>query len=90
MPSWSALEATAPTLAHDHAVLSDGLAPREPASAIKVPTLLLAGSESPHALRQAAEMTAASIPGATVRTLDGESHASSSDDELAALRDFLR
>jgi pimeloyl-ACP methyl ester carboxylesterase len=89
-PTWAALEATAPTLAYDHAVLGDGLIPRELASAITVPTLLLAGSESSPALRQSAEMTAAAIPGATIRTLEGESHASSPEGELAALRDFLR
>jgi pimeloyl-ACP methyl ester carboxylesterase len=88
-PSWGALEATAPTLAYDHAVLGDGLIPRQLASAITVPTLLLTGGESPSVLRRTAEMTAASIPGATLLTLEGESHASGPDGELAALRDFL-
>jgi pimeloyl-ACP methyl ester carboxylesterase len=89
-PAWAALEATAPTLAYDHAVLGDGLIPRELASSITVPTLIMTGSESLDSLQRAAEMTAAAIPGATLHTLEGESHASTPDGELAALRDFLR
>jgi pimeloyl-ACP methyl ester carboxylesterase len=88
-PSWAALEATAPTLAYDHAVVGDGLLPRELASSITVPTLLMTGSESPGSLQRAAEMTAAAIPSASLRMLEGESHTSTPDGELAALRRFF-
>jgi pimeloyl-ACP methyl ester carboxylesterase len=89
-PAWEALEATAQTLAYDQAVLGDGLIPRDLANTVTVPALIMAGSESLDSLQLAAEMTAAAIPNAELLTLEGESHASTPDGELVALRDFFR
>jgi pimeloyl-ACP methyl ester carboxylesterase len=88
-PTWTALENTAPTLAYDQAVLGDGMIPQQLARRITVPTLLMTGSESPSSLQRAAELTAAAIPDATLYSLEGESHASTPDGELAALRGFF-
>jgi pimeloyl-ACP methyl ester carboxylesterase len=73
-PGWSALEAIAPTLAYDDALLAGGAVPRDLTSAITVPALVLAGGASPAALQEAARATADAMPTAEHRTLDGQTH----------------
>ncbi|MGV9939006.1 alpha/beta fold hydrolase [Streptomyces sp. NPDC003401] len=73
-PMWPAMEAIAPTLAYDDAVLRDGLVPRERLSSITAPVLSLAGSASPAWLRRAAETIAEAAPEGTCRTLPGQTH----------------
>ena len=69
-PEWATMEALAPTIAHDIAIIGDGALPSGLAS-IDVPTLVLDGSTSAMWLRHAARATAAAIPGAEYLTLDG-------------------
>ena len=73
-PGWAILEAIAPTLAYDDEVLGDGRVPRDLASTIAVPTLVLGGGASPQGLQQAAKATADALPSAQHRTLDGQTH----------------
>ena len=73
-PGWAALEAIAPTLAYDDAVLGDGSVPRDLASAIAVPALVLSGGASPPGLQRAAKAAADALPTAEYRTLDGQTH----------------
>jgi pimeloyl-ACP methyl ester carboxylesterase len=73
-PHWPAMEAIAPTLAYDDALMTGGRVPRDVASAITIPTLVMCGGESPAALQQAAKATAAALPGAELRTLAGQTH----------------
>src|SRR5215207_2640458 len=73
-PGWAMLEAIAPTLAYDDAVLGDGSVPRDLASTIAVPALVLAGGASPQSLQQAATATADALPTARHRTLVGQTH----------------
>lgn len=73
-PGWAGMEAIAPTLAHDDAVLGDGYVPRDLASTVTVPALVLSGSASPQGLQQAAKAAAAALPTAEHRTLDGQTH----------------
>lgn len=73
-PGWAVLEAIAPTLAYDNEVLGDGRVPRELASRITVPTLMLDGEASPDGLRRAARAAADAIPTARHRTLAGQTH----------------
>ncbi|HEY9522131.1 MAG TPA: alpha/beta fold hydrolase, partial [Thermopolyspora sp.] len=73
-PGWAALEAIAPTLAYDDQVLGDGRVPRDLAATIAVPALVLSGSASPQPLQRAAKATAAALPTAEHRTLDGQTH----------------
>jgi pimeloyl-ACP methyl ester carboxylesterase len=54
VPGWGAMEAVAPTLAHDNAVLGDGAVPIRDAGAVMVPALILSGSESPPFFREVA------------------------------------
>jgi pimeloyl-ACP methyl ester carboxylesterase len=67
-PGWAALEAIAPTLAYDDAVLGDG---RVPTANGGVPTLVLSGGASPDGLQRAAKAT---LPAEPHRTLDGQTH----------------
>ena len=59
---------------------------------ITAPTLLLAGSESPPMVREAADAALAAIPGARVRVLDGHAHIAHRTDPAfvaAIVRDFV-
>ncbi|GAA1266876.1 alpha/beta hydrolase [Planotetraspora silvatica] len=73
-PGWAVLEAIAPTLAYDDALLAGGVVPRDRTSAIAVPSLVLSGGGSPQGLQQAAKATADALPTAEHRTLDGQTH----------------
>jgi pimeloyl-ACP methyl ester carboxylesterase len=73
-PYWQAGERLAPTLAYDAAVMGDNTIPTERFARITVPTLVLAGSESPRFLQDAAAHAAASIPGACHDVLAGQDH----------------
>jgi pimeloyl-ACP methyl ester carboxylesterase len=73
-PFWPMFEAIAPTLAYDNEALGDGTVPRDGASKITMPTLLLDGGASPANLRGAAKATADAIPGARYATLEGQTH----------------
>ncbi len=73
-PMWPAMEGTARSLAYDAAVMGDSQLPAEAAAAITVPMLVLAGGASPEFLTNAAEATAAAVPGARRQTLAGQDH----------------
>ncbi len=71
---WPRLEAIAPTLAYDNELLDGGVVPRDVASSITVPALLLSGGASPEILQRAAEATADALPNAEHRTLQDQTH----------------
>jgi pimeloyl-ACP methyl ester carboxylesterase len=71
---WPRMAAIAPTLAYDDQLLAGCHVPRDVASRITVPALLLSGGASPDNLQQAAEATAAALPNAEHRTLQGQTH----------------
>lgn len=73
-PAWPALEAIAPTLAYDDAVLGDGTVPVERAAEVKQPTIVIDGAASPPLLRGAAATLANALPAAQYRTLPGQTH----------------
>lgn len=78
-PMWPALEAVAPTLLYDQAVMDasqQGTALRaEVMASVKADTLVMAGGASPAWMRNAAEATARAIPGAQYRVFAGQTHA---------------
>jgi pimeloyl-ACP methyl ester carboxylesterase len=89
-PEWPLFEAVAPTLAYDHAVLGDGAVPRDRAARVSAPTLVANGGESPDFFAQAARATAAAIPGARHRVLEGQAWGRYEPTALAPmLADFL-
>ncbi|HEX2771693.1 MAG TPA: alpha/beta hydrolase [Micromonosporaceae bacterium] len=89
-PTWPVFEAVAPTLAYDYAVLGDGTVPRERAARIGVPTVVAAGGASPDFLQTPARALADAIPGATYRTLDGQTHEVAPHAISAVLQEFFR
>jgi hypothetical protein len=86
---WPALEAIAPTIAYDDAVMGDGTVPRDKAGRVSVPTLVIAGSLSSGELRNAAKTVAGAIPRARYRDLEGQAHAASPETLAPLLKEFL-
>jgi hypothetical protein len=89
-PGWAALEAIAPTLGYDDAILGGGGVPRDLAPAVAAAILVLDGGASPQALQQAAKATAEAFPTARHRTLDGQTHDVAPDALAPILIDFFR
>jgi pimeloyl-ACP methyl ester carboxylesterase len=88
-PVWAAFEAIAPTLAYDDAVLAGGALPRDLASELTIPVLVIAGDASPEPLRRAAARTATAIPAAELRVLAGQTHDVAPDALAPVLIDFF-
>jgi hypothetical protein len=66
------MESVAPTLAYETSVLGDGAVPTAVAKAIKVPTLVLDGSESDDFKHAAADALARALPNAKRKTLQDQ------------------
>ena len=88
-PAWPMLEAIAPTLAYDDAVLGDGTVPGDRARAVKVATLVLDGGASPDPLRSAALRLGEALPDARHATLAGQTHDVDPDQLAPALISFF-
>lgn len=88
-PMWRKLEAVAHTLPYDAAVMGDWLPPVARTPAVTAPTLVLGGAKSPAPLRQAVERTAAAVPGAARRFLEGQNHNVAPQVLAPALTEFL-
>jgi pimeloyl-ACP methyl ester carboxylesterase len=75
-PFWAGMEAVAPTLAYDHTAImgKDGSIPTELAARVHVPTLVMAGGAGAPFMRETAKTLSKTIPGAKLRTLDGQTH----------------
>ncbi|SDP77290.1 Pimeloyl-ACP methyl ester carboxylesterase [Streptomyces sp. cf386] len=73
-PMWAGMEAIAPSLAYDNAVMGDGLAPRERLASITAPLLAVAGGASPSWMREATRTVAETVPEGTYRSLEGQTH----------------
>jgi pimeloyl-ACP methyl ester carboxylesterase len=75
-PSWSFLEALAPTLAYDHTAImgEDASVPAERAASVIVPTLTMNGSASYPFMYDTARALSNAIPHAQLRTLEGQTH----------------
>lgn len=73
-PSWPAMEALAPTLAYDDAVMGDGSLPGKAAKAADQPALVMDGGESPVFMQVAAQALAKAMPHAKHQTLEGQTH----------------
>src|SRR4029077_2452723 len=78
MPAWRKLKAVAPTLVHDITIVEryqrGGPLPTDHWSAITQPTLVIDGGKSPAWMRNAQRAIASAVPGATTRTLAGQTH----------------
>lgn len=78
-PAWPGMEAMAPTLAYDNAVLGDDRSvPIEKAAKVKASTLVMDGGASLGTMpfmRPTADKLATAIPGAQRSTIEGQAHA---------------
>jgi alpha-beta hydrolase superfamily lysophospholipase len=74
-PSWAEAEAVGHTLAYEAAVMGPGNAlPAGRLASVRAPTLVLNGGDSPAWMTNAGRAVAATVPGATQRILEGQSH----------------
>ncbi|MFH0521336.1 alpha/beta fold hydrolase [Streptomyces sp. M41] len=73
-PMWAGMEAIAPSLAYDDAVMGDGLVPRARLASITVPVLAVAGGASPSWMREGNRAIAQSVSEGTFRSLEGQTH----------------
>ena len=75
-PVWGGIEALAPTLAYDHTAImgKDPSIPIERAARVHVPTLLMNGGNGAPFMLETAKTLSKAIPGAKLRTLDGQTH----------------
>lgn len=73
-PMLAGMEAVAPSLAYDAAVLGDDGVPGEELARIGVPLLAVAGGASPAWMRDAARAVAEAAPHGTYRVLEGQTH----------------
>lgn len=71
---WPALEAMAHTLVYETKILGDMSVPTELASSVMIPTLVMAGGESPAWMRHASQAIASVLPDAQYQTLEGQTH----------------
>lgn len=73
-PEWARRVAVAPTVAREARAEHEWVYRPSQFSGITAPTLLLSGSDSTPAIKQATDAAAAAIPGARIRVLDGHAH----------------
>ena len=92
-PIWRNLESVSHTLPYDYAVMNGTVhgrpLAREPWASIAMPTLVVDGGKSPTSLRLAADALAMTMPNATRRTLDGQSHNLSMNVLAPVLEEYL-
>jgi pimeloyl-ACP methyl ester carboxylesterase len=88
-PMWPGMEALAPSLAYDNAVMGDGLVPRARLASIPVPVLAVAGGASPAWMREAARAVAETAPQGTYRILEGQTHMVDPNVLAPVLADFF-
>ncbi|MGW2641064.1 alpha/beta fold hydrolase [Streptomyces sp. NPDC001348] len=88
-PMWADMEAVAPTLAYDDAVMGGGLVPRDRLAAITVPVLAVAGAASPDWLRGATHAVAEAAPRGTYRELADQTHMVDPDVLAPVLTEFF-
>jgi pimeloyl-ACP methyl ester carboxylesterase len=73
-PMWSGMEAIAPTLAYDAAIMGDSTVPTDVVSSVEAPTLVLDGRDTGTWAASASQALAAALPKAQRRTLEGQTH----------------
>ncbi|WP_416979539.1 alpha/beta fold hydrolase [Streptomyces sp. T028] len=88
-PMWDGMEAIAPTLAYDDAVMAGGLVPRELLAAVGVPVLAVAGGDSPAWMREATRAVAEAAPRGTYELLEGQTHMVDPNVLAPVLEDFF-
>ncbi len=88
-PIWPDMEALAPTLAYDAAVMGDSLVPTGVVASITAPTLVLDGGDTGAWAASAAQALSAALPNPARRTLHGQSQNVAWDVLAPQLKDSL-
>lgn len=90
-PFWAGLEAIAPTLAYDHTGImgQKGSIPTERAARVQVPTLVMSGTSGLPFMLETARTLSRTIPGAELRTLEGQAHDVHADVLAPVLAEFF-
>lgn len=91
-PMWPLWESIAPTLAYDHiaALGEDASVPAERAARLRIPTLVMDGSESFPFMHVTATTLAKAIPNSQHRTLQGQTHEVDSEALAPVLIEFFK
>jgi pimeloyl-ACP methyl ester carboxylesterase len=88
---WQMLEAVAPTLLYDAAVMgADRKVPIERVSYIVAPTLVMHGGEGLPFMKQTALTLSRAIPNAKFRTIENQTHAVASEAVAPVLAEFFK
>ncbi|MFI6934649.1 alpha/beta fold hydrolase [Streptomyces sp. NPDC050287] len=88
-PMWPGMEALAPSLAYDDAVMGDGRVPRDLLASITVPVLSVAGGASPPWLLEAARAVAEAAPEGRYQVLEDQTHMVDPQALAPVLAEFL-
>jgi pimeloyl-ACP methyl ester carboxylesterase len=74
-PMWTGMEAIAPTLLYDATVMGDSTVPTDLVATVKVPTLVLDGSETGAWASESARALERTLPHPHRHTFEGQNHA---------------
>ncbi|HVS93845.1 MAG TPA: alpha/beta hydrolase [Mucilaginibacter sp.] len=88
-PIWKKLKAVAHTLPYDIELMDGFKLPQEKAKAIKVPTLIMAGTKTSVSIQQAAKRLSELVPGNQFKMLNGQTHNVSEKAIAPLLIDFF-
>jgi len=92
-PSWPSLESVAHTLAYDGTIMGDTMGgspdPLRRWASVEAPSLVMDGGASPGWQRNAVQALVAVLPGARLRTLEGQGHGPDSEVLAPALEAFF-
>jgi alpha-beta hydrolase superfamily lysophospholipase len=88
-PMWPGMEALAPTLVYDAAIMGDSMVPTGLVASVKAPTLVLDGSDTGAWAARSARALTAALPDLRHRTLDGQNHDVAWDVLAPVLREFF-
>jgi pimeloyl-ACP methyl ester carboxylesterase len=91
-PSWAGLEAMAPTIAYDSAVMGDGRGgtiPTDLVGAVTIPALVLCGGASPAWMIEIGSQIADAMPNGRHRVLEGQEHVAPPEVLVPVLTEFF-
>jgi hypothetical protein len=92
-PRWAELEAMAPTMAYDSAVMGDisrsGAVPTDLAGRVSTETLVLVGGASPAWMIDTARQIADALPNGRHSVLEGQEHVVPPEVLVPVLREFF-
>ncbi len=89
-PVWKAMEALAPTLAYDNAVMGDGSIPTQEVEAVQVLTLVLVGGNSPNFMKEAADAIVRTLPNTSQHLLENQTHDVAAEALAPYLAEFFK